>query len=105
MKNNMPASTMGAMSPRAKGPIENTSDLRGQFGAFLYDWLERHLDGDEEQLAEVLGISGRAVRKWMKGRGGPVFQNLDDIAVAMDFEDSAELLAEVKRYCRKHRIR
>lgn len=94
-----PQSPGMAAKPRAQ--TKNTDDPRGQFGAFLRDWIDRKHDGDESRLAAALGISDRAVRKWCEGANAPPLADLDRIAKAMGYSDWGALASAAVRFVKK----
>lgn len=96
------ATTVGrSMAARPRNKVENTSDPRGQFGAFLRHWIDTNHDGDPKRLADALGVSVRAVQTWMKGQAGPTFADLGRIASELGFADWSKLAAAVVRHSRK----
>ena len=82
---------------KARGQIKNTGDPRGQFAAFLRDWIDRKHGGDESRLAGALGVSTRTVQYWMIGEKSPRFEHLHKIATAMGYSDWSKLAAAIIR--------
>ena len=98
----MAASTPGAaVAAKPRTETKNASDPRGQFGAFLRHWIDKHLGGDEKRLADKLDLSDRTIRKWIEGANGPAFQDLDRIALAMGYSDWGALASAAVRYAKK----
>lgn len=85
---------------KARGPIKNQGDPRGQFAAFLRDWIDRKHGGDAGRLAASLGVSDRTIRNWMAGEA-PALDRLPEIAAALGFDDWAKLAAAVVRFAGK----
>jgi hypothetical protein len=90
------------MAAKPRNETKNQDDPRGQFGAFLRDWIDAKHDGDEKRLATMLDMSDRAVRLWMAGDTGPAFSDLGRVAKALGYADWAALAAAVVRHHRKH---
>lgn len=81
--------------PRKEPDLTNP---KGQFGAFLRWWLDKHHAGDEKPLATSLEVSERTIRKWCEGSAAPDLAKLDNVATAMGFDDWSKLaVAVVKR--------
>ena len=91
----------GSMAAKPRNETKNLTDPRGQFGTFLRWWLDRQ-PTDAKPLHKRIGVSERTIRKWCEGANAPALQDLDRIAVAMDFENWAVLAARVIRHCRSH---
>ena len=85
------------MAARPRSKPKHPNDPRGQFGAFLRDWIDRHEDG-ERIVAEKLKMSRRAIRTWVVGNAGPTFKDLDSVAKALGFSDYAAMFAAVKAF-------
>lgn len=95
--------TMGGSTSRARTvPRDrkepNLSDPRGQLGAFLRQWIDKHHGGDESRLADAVGVSDRAVRKWCEGAAAPDLFKLDALAKAMSYDDWTKLASAVARF-------
>lgn len=90
------ASRLGGMGRPRNQP--DLSDPRGQLGAYLRAWIDRHHAGDEDRLAKVLGVTPRAVRKWCEGASAPDLVKLDSLAKEMGFADWMKLAAAVSRH-------
>lgn len=86
---------------RPKSAASNKNDPRGQFGEFLYAWIAKHHEGDEERLATALGMTDRAIRKWCEGKSGPAFSDLDRVAKALGMADWTDLAIAVRKFHRK----
>jgi transcriptional regulator with XRE-family HTH domain len=86
---------------KARGQVKNTGDPRGQFGAFLRDWIDRKHGGDESRLAATMGVSDRAVRRWMSGDNAPPLSDLDRLAAALGYDDWSKLAVAVVKFSRK----
>ncbi len=84
-----------AARPRSNPKHQN--DPRGQFGAFLRDWIDRHERG-ESLLAERLDMSRRSIRSWVVGDAGPTFGDLDAVAKALEFDDYAAMFSAIKAF-------
>lgn len=93
--------TGAAMAAKPRSEPKNQDDPRGQFGAFLRDWIDRKHGGDEARLAEILDVSDRTVRKWIEGANGPAFSDLDRIAKAMGYSDWAAMATAAVRFSKK----
>jgi transcriptional regulator with XRE-family HTH domain len=91
---------VSAAKPRSE--TKNLSDPRGQFGAYLRDWLDRNHKGDEDAIAAKLGVSSRTIRKWCEGSNGPAFADLDRVAIALGFVSWAEVAAKYRSFCKRH---
>lgn len=90
------ATKMPNVARQRKEP--DLSNPKGQFGAFLRWWLDKHHAGDETPLANSLEVSERTIRKWCEGAAAPDLANLDNVAKAMGFDDWSKLaVAVVKR--------
>lgn len=90
------------MAAKPRSQTKNTDDPRGQFGAFLRDWIDRKHGGDEDRLAQLLHVSSRTVRKWAEGSNGPAFSDLNRIALAMGYSDWAAMAAAAIRYANRN---
>lgn len=89
------------MAAKPRSQTKNTDDPRGQFGAFLRDWIDRKHDGDESRLAAMLDVSDRAVRKWCEGANAPPLADLDRIAKAMGYTDWGAMASAAVRHSKK----
>lgn len=83
---------------KTRGRIKNQGDPRGQFGAFLRDWIDRKHGGSPKPLAESLGVAVRTVQHWAGGAGGPAFEDLDRVAVALGMSDFAALALALRKF-------
>lgn len=86
------------LSAKPRSEAKHSDDPRGQFGAYLRDWLDNRHGGDETQLAKDLNVSDRTIRKWCEGSHGPAFGKLDEVAKAMGFADWSKLAAAVVKF-------
>lgn len=89
------------VAAKPRGETKNTDDPRGQFGAFLRDWIDRHDDGDESKLADKLKVSDRTIRKWCEGANAPPLGDLQRIAEKMGFADWSKLAAAIVKHATK----
>lgn len=85
-----------AMRPRTKEP--DLTDPRGQLGAYLRFWIDKHRAGDVSTIAKALDISDRAVTKWCEGESAPDLLKLHLLAKEMGFADWTKLAAAVARH-------
>lgn len=89
------------VAPRSRSDTKNSDDPRGQFGEFLRHWVDTKAGGQYGDLAENLGVSPRAVGKWMEGAAGPSFGDLDRVAVALGYDDWVDLAIAVRKFHRR----
>ena len=82
--------------PRTKEP--DLTDPRGQLGAFLRHWIDKHHAGDAKRLADALGITPRAVTKWCEGESAPDLVKLAALAKEMGFDNWAKLGAAAIKF-------
>lgn len=88
------------MAAKPRSEPKNPDDPRGQFGPFLREWIERHHGGDEKRLADSLGMTDRAIRKWMLGDSGPAFSDLETVAQLLGFADWADMARAIVKHAK-----
>jgi transcriptional regulator with XRE-family HTH domain len=85
--------------PRTKP--RDLTDPRGQLGAYVESWIDKHHGGDKSRLADALGVSLRTVSKWCEGEHSPDLPMLDTLAKAMGFTDWGKLACAAIRHAAK----
>lgn len=94
------ASKIGGMGrPRTKP--RDLTDPRGQLGAYVEAWIDKHHGGDKNRLAVALGVSYRTVSKWCEGEHAPDLVTLNALAEAMGFDDWSKLASAAVRAANK----
>lgn len=84
--------------PRTK-QLDKT-DAKGQLGLFLRDYLSKHPDA-EKLIADHMGISTRAVRKWCEGESAPSISDLDTLAKFIGYDDWGKLATAAIRFAKR----
>lgn len=94
-------SNKGSDLNRPRTKQVDTSDARGQLGVFLRDRIDKRYQGDEKAIADAMGISDRAVRKWCEGESAPSLSDLDRLAKFLGYEDWSKLAVAAVRFAKK----
>lgn len=89
--------TMG----RKRSKPRDLTDPRGQLGAYVEAWIDRHYDGDKQRLADALGVSYRTVSKWCEGEHSPDLPTMNALAKAMGLEDWGKLATAAVRHAKR----
>lgn len=88
---------------RKRSKPRDLTDPRGQLGAYVEAWIDKHHDGDKSRLADSLGLGLRTVQKWCEGESSPDFSTLNRLAQLLGHADWIALGGAVSRFVAKRK--
>ena len=92
---------MTATMGRKRSKPRDLTDPRGQLGAYVEAWIDRHYDGDKQRLADAMGVSLSAVQKWCTGASAPAVTDLNRLAKLLGHDDWSKLATAAVRNAAK----